>query len=296
MTSQADTVSLARAALSGDRLGAQSTVKNLCATSKSKKLVEKLQHLLDRHAGLPPGTDDLFWVQEPQMVLDDLVLEYGVRSQLLAVVDQHKYSGRLRQYGLKPERRIVLTGTPGTGKTASAEALASELGFPLLTVRQDKVVSSYLGETAKNLSKLWEALRTKTAVYLLDECDSIGSSRSLTDSSAASQAHRQSISQLFQLMDRDDSDSVLVLTTNMPDLLDPAFRRRVDRVIRYDDLGPDEAEELAVKTANKVALPLESLQDIPSNPDEIVRMVRRLATDRLVALSRHHEHWSSDET
>src|SRR5262249_9453569 len=106
---------------------------------------------------------------EPARRLDDLVLDEGTRTTLNRIVEENRKSDLLKTYGARPANRILFCGPPGCGKTVSAEAVATELYLPLALVRFDAVVSSYLGETAANLRKVFEFARSRPMVVLFDE-------------------------------------------------------------------------------------------------------------------------------
>jgi hypothetical protein len=103
------------------------------------------------------------------------------RTTISKLVDRLVYEFRsweiLEANGLSPTRRVLFCGPSGCGKTVAAEAIASELGLPMLYVRFDAVVSSLLGETASNLRKVFDYARRGQWVMFFDEFDAIGRSR-----------------------------------------------------------------------------------------------------------------------
>ena len=111
---------------------------------------------------------------EPGRHLQDLVLDEAVRKTLERIVEENRRADLLKTYGARPANRILFCGPPGCGKTISAEAIAAELYLPLALVRFDAVVSSYLGETAANLRKVFDFARSRPMAVLFDEFDAIG--------------------------------------------------------------------------------------------------------------------------
>jgi SpoVK/Ycf46/Vps4 family AAA+-type ATPase len=160
----------------------------------------------------------------------DLILDRTAGEAIDRVVLEQAGAEKLSQKGLKPTRKLLLHGQPGTGKTFTAECLAGELRLPLVRIRIEVLFSRYLGETAAALSAIFDEARRIRAVYLFDEFDSLGRARS-----AAGDVGEMSrvVSTFLQLLDRDDGDSLLVAATNSPGALDSALFRRFDDVIDY---------------------------------------------------------------
>jgi SpoVK/Ycf46/Vps4 family AAA+-type ATPase len=137
----------------------------------------------------------------------------------------------LAAHGTLPRRSFLLVGPPGTGKSATAEALADELGRELAVVSLASVMSSFLGETAKNLVAAVEAAAEEPWVLLIDEIDALGKERGdRTDHAELSRV----VNAVLQILDRFVGQSVLVATSNYPELLDRALWRRFDEVISYE--------------------------------------------------------------
>lgn len=105
---------------------------------------------------------------------NDLIVDSKLTEILKEVVRENNNSQLLVSYGLKPKNKIILSGPPGTGKTLSAKILSSEMGYPLLVVRFDSVISSFLGETSSNLRKIFDYIEMGKWVVLFDEFDIIG--------------------------------------------------------------------------------------------------------------------------
>jgi SpoVK/Ycf46/Vps4 family AAA+-type ATPase len=89
------------------------------------------------------------------------------------IEEQHRLD-LLRSHNLEPRHRVLLAGPPGNGKTSLAEVIATELMVPLLVVRYEAVIASYLGETAVRLARLFDHVRTCRAVLFFDEFDVVG--------------------------------------------------------------------------------------------------------------------------
>ena len=166
---------------------------------------------------------DLFYEAAPERRVQDLVLPKVVESAVLELTEEHRRADLLRAHNLEPRHRVLLTGPPGNGKTSLAEALSTELGLPLLVVRYESVIGSYLGETAIRLSKLFDQVRTRRCVLFLDEFDVVGKERG--DVHETGEIKRVVSSLLLQVDDL-PSHVVVVTATNHPELLDRAVWRR----------------------------------------------------------------------
>lgn len=173
----------------------------------------------------------LLTVAYPKIRLADMILEVEVLERLTRLIKEHKQITKIRSHGLSPRKKLLLIGPPGTGKTMSAGVLAGELGLPLFVVRLDSLITKYMGETAAKLRLIFDAIGQTRGVYLFDEFDSIGSQRGLGNDVGEI---RRILNSFLQLIEQDESDSILLAATNHPDILDFALYRRFDDIIQYD--------------------------------------------------------------
>ena len=166
---------------------------------------------------------EFLYTKKPAKTLDDLELSDGVRSVILELVEEQKQSQKLEANGLSPRSRILLEGPPGNGKTCLAEALAHALELPFLVTRQEQVITSLLGKTAKNLYTLFSYAVKQPCVLFIDEFDAIGGKRKTSpDSGELSRV----VNSLLTEMDALPSYVVFVVATNRGDMLDEALWRR----------------------------------------------------------------------
>jgi len=170
-------------------------------------------------------------VRDAFLSFEDLLLPKRVRELFAEVHLEQLRAGDLAQHDLAPRRRFLLVGPPGCGKTATAEALADELGWQLATVNLPAMVSSFLGDTAKNLAAVFETASTAELVVLCDEFDAIAKTRS--DDTEHGELHRV-VTSFLQLIDRFVGPSIVIAASNHPELLDSAVWRRFDEVVRLD--------------------------------------------------------------
>ena len=99
------------------------------------------------------------------------------KRQCQDLINEQNRADLLQSYGIEPRNKLLLIGPPGNGKTSLAEAIAEALMVPLLTVRYESIIGSYLGETASRLSKLFEYVKTRECVLFFDEFETLGKER-----------------------------------------------------------------------------------------------------------------------
>lgn len=188
-------------------------------------------------ARAPRDLAHLLSVAYSEIKLNDLVLAEATRQSLNRYVAEQRGSEALANHGLRPRRRLLLHGPPGCGKTMAAQALAGELRLPLIRVRLEVIFSKFLGETAGTLADIFAEAARVRAVYLFDEFDALGRTR--LDESDVGEMKRV-VTTFLQLLDADESESVMVAATNVGDTLDPALFRRFDDVLELP--APDAAQ------------------------------------------------------
>jgi SpoVK/Ycf46/Vps4 family AAA+-type ATPase len=199
---------------------------------------------------------------EPRYTWSDIVLPADGLIQLQEVCARLRHQGTVLErwgYGRKHARRGGITalfaGQPGTGKTMAAEIIAGDLGLDLYRIDLSAVVSKYIGETEKNLEKIFAAADQGEAVLLFDEADAIFGKRSEVRDARDRYANVE-VAYLLQRLEA--YDGLAVLTTNLRGNIDEAFIRRLDCVLEFP--LPEEQERLKIW---RLALPPEA----PLGPD-----------------------------
>jgi len=158
-----------------------------------------------------------------------MVLSDAVEERFCRIEREYAARDRLAHYGLKYRQKILLYGSPGCGKTMGAERIAWNTGLPLVKVRFDAMVSSYLGETATNLREVFEPAAANPCLLFIDECDALAKSRE--DAQEVGEIKRV-VNTFLQLLDEYEvSNGLLIAATNLTKFLDEAVWRRFDDVI-----------------------------------------------------------------
>ncbi|NEO86370.1 MAG: ATP-binding protein [Spirulina sp. SIO3F2] len=183
-----------------------------------------------------PQLDDLAERHPCRATWDDLVLPDRQRQILLKIADQLRHQAQVyHKWGFARLGRglglsAVFHGPSGTGKTMTAEVLAGAFGLDLYRVDLAAVVSKYIGETEKNLRRIFDAAATGGVVLLFDEADALFGKRTEARDSRDRHAN-QEVSYLLQRMET--YPGLAILTTNFFNAIDEAFLRRIRYVVKY---------------------------------------------------------------
>lgn len=210
------------------------------------KLAQELRALIDEAKKNKPRTSafnepillakprgelsSLLQASYPKLRISDMVLEKEIEGRFNRIIKEQRQIVKIRSHGLTPRKKLLFIGPPGTGKTMSASVLAGELGLPLLVVRLESLITKFMGETAAKLRIVFNAIAESRGVYLFDEFDSIGSHRGQINEVGEI---RRILNSFLQMIEQDDSDSIILAATNHPDILDYALYRRFDDVVEY---------------------------------------------------------------
>ncbi len=187
---------------------------------------------------------ELFEYINPTTSLDDVVLHPETKKILDTVVKQmdKEVFAKLKSWGLRDKRkgidaRIIFYGSPGTGKTMTAMSLAKTLKRPILSFDCSKILSMYVGESEKNVRKIFDDFKTLSKkakvdpILLLNEADQFLSGRSEGVGSSADKMHNQMQNIFLEQIEK--FQGILIATTNLLDNLDKAFSRRFNYKIEF---------------------------------------------------------------
>lgn len=211
-------------------------ITELVRTNKTPRLVPK--HLTSLNTDLSEYVTEL---SDPY-ALDSIVCSDEIRQKLERIIHEYIQRDLLYKHNLTNRSKILLTGPSGTGKTMTASILANELHIPLFVVRMERVITKYMGESSLKLAKVFESITSVRGVYLFDEFDAIGLQRGQENEVGEM---RRILNTFLQLMERTESDSLIVAATNCGNLLDKALFRRFDDIIEYS-LPSDEEIEILI--------------------------------------------------
>ncbi len=146
--------------------------------------------------------------------------------------------------GVSPGVRALFTGPSGTGKTLAARLLAWRLGKDLYMCNLAAIVSKYIGETEKHMSDLFDCAVATDVVLLIDEADALFAKRSEGVRDATDRYANMETNFLLQRMD--NYEGIVVLTTNLPAAMDPAFRRRMDATVDFKQPGSLDRQRILI--------------------------------------------------
>jgi SpoVK/Ycf46/Vps4 family AAA+-type ATPase len=237
---------------------------------------------VDKERGLP-----LLDIRQAQRPLEEMVLSESSNTAIEELLEEHRRADVLRSFGMKPSGKVIFYGPPGCGKTLAAEVIAFELDLPLAIVRLDALVSSFLGETAANLRKVFDFIAEYPMVALFDEFDAIGKERA--DSGEHGELRRV-VNAVLQMMDAYQGKSLILAATNHEQILDSAIWRRFDETIDFPLPNTEQIQQiLSLKlrgVRSQFELDEKPLLDLFSKRSgaDIERIVRR-AVKRMILRS-----------
>lgn len=207
------------------------------------------------------GGNELVTEEAPDIASQRFVFNGILDSHLRGLLKEHDSIDELKKSGLVPTSKLLLSGPPGVGKTASAHWLAGHLDAPLIVLNLAQSISSFLGESGRNIQSAFAQARESRAVFLIDEFDALAKRRD--DSSDLGELKRL-VNVLLLELDSWSGEGLLVAATNHSQLLDPAIQRRFDLIVEVPLPTPAELEPIIRSVLG---------DDVPS--DDLVRVLSR---------------------
>jgi len=219
--------------------------------------------------------------EEVEMTMDQLVLTPDQEGEILKIVKAIEHRDYLADIGLREIGKLLFVGPPGTGKTSVARALASELDLPFVEVKLSMITSQYLGETAKNVEKVFEvATRLSPCILFMDEFDFVAKTRASDEHAAIKRA----VNTLLKSIDEVsliEHEVLLIGATNHPDQLDAAAWRRFDEIVNFpkpdDQMRADILEVVTRRMEIEEFDPMEIARETEGLTGSDLRLVLREA-------------------
>ena len=189
--------------------------------------IEEMQQRFRKFGTIYSGDDiredveDIIGLEDKKEMMADFFLSLKKYGDIAA---------NLKAAKIAPNFTMLLYGPPGTGKTLTAKVMSSIIGYPLVYVRFESVISSYLGETASNLRKIFDYMEKGKWVVLFDEFDIIGKQR---DDPTEHGEIKRVVNNFMLMLENYEGDSMIMASTNHPHLLDIGVWRRFDEIIYF---------------------------------------------------------------
>lgn len=173
----------------------------------------------------------LYFTDRSNVNLEDVVFNEAVSKQINQFLKEYQFREVLEKYELPVVNKMLLYGKTGCGKTMTAKAIAKQLDKKIIIVNLASIVSSKLGETAKNIEGLFKEVNYESAVLFFDEFDSLGQIRDY-DNKDSSEMKRV-VNAILQLIDNFPKKSILIAATNQIQMIDEALVRRFELKLEF---------------------------------------------------------------
>ncbi len=171
--------------------------------------------------------------EDVKQSLNDLVLTNEQEEEIEKIAKAIQYRDYLKRIGLREIGKLLFVGPPGTGKTSVARALSGKLGIPIVEVKLSQIADQYLGETAKNIDRVFElSKRLNPCILFIDEFDFVAKARA-TDEHAALKRAVNTLLKAIDEISLVEHGVLLIGATNHPAILDHAAWRRFDEIVDF---------------------------------------------------------------
>lgn len=284
---------IAKYGLENDQEKLLSALNELIEHSKKNKKINfalQLQSILKdtiraaQTSGLTKvGSDNYFQREEDREInelilekltsdytFENLVCESKIRKELEYFIKEHQAADVLRKFDLPIANKVLLYGPSGCGKTLASYVLAGELHKMMVVVNLGAIVSSKLGETSKNLAKIFRKAATEECIIFIDEFDSLGKVR---DYSQDHGEMKRVVNTILQLFDFLPQNSLVIAATNQREMVDDALLRRFDFIVKFDLPTLKQIEELISLTLKKGQFVFDNKRNVA----EIIKLSKGLS-------------------
>ncbi len=180
--------------------------------------------------------------------LENIVDDDVVMGELKHFIEEHEKIELLQNFKLPVSNKLLLHGPSGCGKTLASYIIAGELKKMMVVVNLGAIVSSKLGETSKNLSKIFRKAALEDCIIFIDEFDSLGKVR---DYSQDHGEMKRVVNTILQLFDYLPQSSIVIAATNQKEMLDSALTRRFDSIIGFSLPNTEQIKNLVELTLSK---------------------------------------------
>lgn len=233
---------LVESAMTNDKRGIRMATNAIIRTlsrnddKESKTMISKLKSLssdyeIGKLTARRTRVPSELLLNRPAPNSNRIILNADEQSRIDSFVSGIEHSDLLMKNGVPPANSLLLYGEPGVGKTSIATDIAAKLDLPLLSVNLAELISSYLGNTGKNISRIIEQAQQQPSVLFFDEFDAIASERNSENDIAEL---RRIVNVLLVELDNWPSDSLVIAATNHPEMLDSAIWRRFRVTLEID--------------------------------------------------------------
>lgn len=214
--------------------------------------------------------------EKPKTKFDDVAGVQEAKEEVKEIVDFLKFPQQYIQLGAKIPKGVLLVGSPGTGKTLLAKAVAGEADVPFFSVSGSSFIEMFVGVGAARVRDLFEqAKKDAPSIIFIDEIDAIGKSRAANGNMGGNDEREQTLNQLLAEMDGFGTDTPIIIlaATNRPEILDPALMRpgRFDRQVLVDK--PDFEGRQQILKVHVKGIKLDKNADL----EELARLTAGLA-------------------
>jgi SpoVK/Ycf46/Vps4 family AAA+-type ATPase len=202
---------------------------------------------LDSFASKPVDQEsrmDIVDIKMPTSISEKLIFNKFIENEVDDFIKTFEYKDILKSKGIDVNNTLLLYGPPGCGKTSLAKYISYKAQLPLVTARFDSLLSSLLGNTAKNIRKVFDYASKRPCILFLDEFDVIAKARD--DKNELGELKRV-VNSLLQNIDEFSEESILIAATNHHELLDPAVWRRFCKIIELDKPSKEQIRSLILE-------------------------------------------------